>query len=155
MNCDRWGYFQGKQFHYWPDRLRGAKFYGIDPADPVYRERVPYEQGRKSCPVCQLHDARRRSFPCDVELARAADIEASGYPATFCQSCARAMPKRNDQFEFAAKCWVCEASTRQARPRSRNGGAYVDDGNGCVERVPSWMVEWSGNPGTGGGRTFQ
>ena len=145
MIPDRFGYFENG-YHYWPGILRSAEFYGFDEGDPVYRERLPFEKGRVDCPVCRIHDERERRFPCDVMLARAADMEAAGYPATFCHSCRYAMPVRNDQEWWQPKCWHCE----QVEPRRPRNG-YVDDGNGCVEKLPSWMVGWNGDRMAGGG----
>ena len=143
MIADKFGYFENG-YKYWPGILRSAEFYGFDQDDPVYRERVPFERGREDCPVCRIHDVRERRFPCDVMLARAKDMEAAGYPATFCRSCSYAMPVRGGQEPWwVAKCWHCENVRR--RPKSSNG--WIDDGLGCVEKVPSWMVDWNGDRG--------
>ena len=149
MIADKFGYLENG-FHYWPSILRSAEFYDLDEGDPAYRERVPFEQGRENCPVCDVHDARDRRFPCDVMLARAADIEAAGYPATFCRSCSYAMPVREGQRSWQSKCWSCEQATAEWR-RVRNGAVRVPDGLGCSERLPSWMVDWDGDRTAGGG----
>ena len=151
MNFDRWGYFDSDGYHYWPDIRRGADHYGFDPDDPVYRERIPREHDRTPCPSCRRHDVRERCLPCDVAMARAQDMEEAGYPATFCRSCYREMPVRSGQLEFLPKCFRCEAAHGRRRPQITNGGAYVADGLGCVEKVPSWMVDWDGNRSAGGG----
>lgn len=154
MIADRFGYFENG-YHYWPGILRSAEFYGFEQDDPVYRERLPFEKGRVDCPVCRIHDERERRFPCDVMLARAADMEAAGYPATFCRSCCYAMPVRKDQEWWQAECWHCERQERQVRSRGVRGGSVrVDDGFGCSERLPSWMVDWDGDLGHSGGPAY-
>lgn len=152
MIVDQFGYLQNG-FHYWPGIVRSADFYGFDRDDPVYRKRTPHEQGRESCPVCRIHDARDRRYPCDVMLARARDMEEAGYPATFCRSCSYAMPVRTGQESaWMAKCWSCERAEAEYRRQRRTGtGTYVPDGLGCVEKVPSWMADFDGNLSAGGG----
>ena len=148
MIADKFGYIDNTGFHYWPGIVRSAEFYGLDCEDPVYQERIPYERGRVDCSVCRVHDARERRFPCDVMLARAADMEALGYPATFCRSCSYAMPVREGQRSWQTKCWHCEAQEHRTRHRGVSAGSVrVDDGHGCTERLPSWMVDWDGDLG--------
>jgi predicted nucleic-acid-binding Zn-ribbon protein len=142
VSSDRWGYFDGESYRFWPSIVKSADYYGFDRNDPVYKTRTPYEKGQKQCPSCGLHAAQDRNYPCDVQLARAADIEAEGYPATFCRRCSGAMPTRNDQ--VIPLCWFCTNPPQAHRSRIRNGAVYVDDGVGCVEKVPSWMAEWDG-----------
>ena len=147
MIADKFGYFENG-YKYWPGILRSAEFYGLDQADPVYRERIPFERGREDCPVCRIHDVRERRFPCDVMLARAADMEAAGYPATFCRSCSYSMPVREGQQPWGSTCWHCEGQEAKPRKRGvRDGSVRVDDGLGCTERLPSWMVDWDGDRG--------
>lgn len=141
MNSDRWGYFDGSGYHYWPAIVRAADHYGFDRNDPIYKHRHrDRRKGRKPCPSCGLHAATERNYPCDVQLARAADIESEGYPATFCSRCSIAMPVRTGQ--IVARCWYCENAPKSRRPQIRNGGAYVDDGLGCVEKLPSHVLSW-------------
>ena len=141
MNSDRWGYFQNG-YHYWPDILAGAKFYGFDREDPVYKERHPRGRGVESCRSCGIHPATERNLPCDVAKARAADIEAAGYPATFCRKCSREMPVRSGQSKWLPTCFRCERH-HAARYRSRvvDGAVRIPDGAGCSERVPAWMLD--------------
>lgn len=144
MIFDKFGTIERGVFTFYPGILRSARFYGFDENDPVYRRRIPYERGRTNCPVCGIHDDRERRLPCDVMLARAADMEAAGYPATFCGSCSRAMPVRGGQSKWGAKCWSCE-SLKRDRPEVRDGAVRVSDGLGCTERLPSWMIDYDGN----------
>lgn len=139
MNADRWGYFDNG-YHYWPDIVAGAKFYGFDRTDPVYAERHPRGRGVEMCPACQIHPATERNLPCDVAKARASDMEAEGIPATFCNSCSREMPVRSGQSEYFPKCWRCERFQAKRR-RVVDGAVRIPDGAGCVERVPAWMTD--------------
>jgi hypothetical protein len=136
---DRWGYHDAGGFHFWPSIVKAANHYGFTRHDPVYKKRTPYQKGRTNCPCCGLHDAGDRTYPCDVQLARAADIEAEGYPATFCRRCSSAMPTREGQ--IVPICWHCQDPPKAHQPRVRNGGAYVDDGLGCVEKLPGHVIE--------------
>lgn len=156
MIYDKFGTIERGVFTYYPGIVRSADFYGFDRDDPVYKKRTPYEKGREDCPVCRIHDVRDRRYPCDVMLARARDMETAGYPATFCRSCSYAMPVRAEQeYSWQAKCWHCERVEMQHRRRNaRNGGVYIDDGLGCVERIPSWMADFDGNVSAGGGQAF-
>lgn len=130
MISDRWGYFDNG-YHFWPALIRAGQHYGLDPSDPIYKERSR-EGGL--CDHCWTHSASDRYFPCDVQQARVRDIEAAGYPATTCKQCFQAMPKRDGQ--VVAKCWRCEA------PRPKRRKEYVEDGLGCVERVHPSERAW-------------
>ena len=131
MISDRFGYFD-RGYHFWPSLVRAGEAFGLDPEDPVYKERA----GTGGlCRVCHTHRADDRYFPCDVFQARAREIEAVGYPATHCRTCADAMPVREGQ--IIAKCWSCETPKR--KPRHLDG--WISDGVGCVEKVPVWTVE--------------
>lgn len=127
--------------------------YGIDPDE--YGETVDYG-GLDWCPVCSVHAATDPLPRCDLELARAADMEAEGFDVKFCPHCAQGYPA------ITAKGGLCPACRRkdiqkkaelsrqrEGRRPSRVGGAYVyvEDGLGCVEKLPQWMVDWDGNPG--------
>ncbi len=131
MIADRFGYFDNG-YHFWPSLIRAGEFFGLDPADPVYKVR---NRTGGLCPVCQGHSADDRTFPCDVIKARRAAISQAGYPVTSCSRCADSMPVREGQ--VVPKCWRCE--TPKQEPRHRHG--YIDDGHGCVEKVPAWTVE--------------
>lgn len=153
MIHDRYGTIDRGVFTYYPGIVRSAEFYGFDVDDPVYKKRAPYEKGRPSCPVCRIHAACDRRFPCDVMMARARDMEAAGYPATYCRGCGYTMPVRADQSEWAPRCWHCDrmAELIHRRRTNRAGGVYVDDNLGCVEKIPGWMADWGGDPTAGGG----
>jgi hypothetical protein len=141
MNSDRFGYFDNG-YHFWPDLMRGAEFYGFDKSDPVYRKRTPYRKGQRQCLVCRDHFVDDRRFPCDVEMARARDMESVGYPATFCRGCSRAMPVRSDQSDWLPKCWRCERAMAKSRRVRRLGSTVrVSDGLGCSERLPAWTLD--------------
>lgn len=140
MISDRWGYFENG-YHYWPAIVRSGDYYGLDRNDPIYRKRQPLERGVETCPSCHLHAATDRNYPCDVFLARAADIEAAGYPATFCRSCSRAMPVRSGQPESLPKCWYCERAKAPRRRVHEDGGVRISDGLGCSEKVPAWILD--------------
>lgn len=142
MNSDRWGYFRNG-YHFWPDIVLGAKHYGFDRNDPIYRERHPRGRGIKRCPACDVHPATERNFPCDVAMARAADMEAIGIPTTFCCSCAREMPVRSEQSKYLPKCFRCEKHEAKRRERRvySDGSGRIPDGAGCSERVPGWMLD--------------
>ena len=144
MISDRWGYFEDG-YHFWPSLIRAGKHYGFDPEDAVYRER---SREGELCHDCATHRTGERYFPCDVQQARVADMEEAGYPATTCRTCRQAMPLRDGQ--VVAKCWSCEQPTAERR-RVRDSAVRVDDGHGCTERLPSWMVDWDGNTTAGGG----
>ena len=142
MNYDRWGYFDNG-YHYWPDIVAGADHYGFDRSDPIYRERHPRGRGVESCKACGIHPATERNYPCDVAIARAADMEAAGVPATFCLTCSREMPVRSAQSKYLPKCWRCERSeaTRRRVGSRRDGSVRIPDGAGCTERLPEWMLD--------------
>jgi hypothetical protein len=142
MNADRWGYFRNG-YHYWPDIVAGAEFYGFDRSDPIYKERHPRGRGIEGCPACGIHPATERNFPCDVAMARASDMEAAGISATFCRKCSREMPVRLGQSEWLPTCFRCEkheANRRSPRTHS-DGGVRIPDGYGCSEKVPAWMLD--------------
>lgn len=152
MIFDRYGTIDRGTFTYYPGIVKAGKFYGFDPADPVYRQRAPRESGWRLCRTCRCHNERDRSFPCDVMKARARDMEADGYPATTCRSCGYTMPVRLGQSPYDPRCFYCERmAEKHRRPRGRDGGVYVPDGLGCVEKIPGWMVDWDGNLSAGGG----
>ena len=121
--------------------------YGIDPES--YGE--VYSHGLDWCPVCSVHYTTNPLPRCDLELARAADMEAEGFPAKFCPHCHSGYPAITDQNGLCPACRRKDnrkkeaLSKRRARHNSGSGG-YVPDGLGCVEKVPSWMVDWDGNP---------
>jgi hypothetical protein len=141
MIADRFGWISRGTYTYYPSILAAAEYYGFDKDDPVYSERPGPKKGLPWCPVCRHHDEKWRRFPCDVMLARAEDIEAAGYPATFCHSCARAMPVRSDQSEYRPICWACEKAKQEQRRLLSGGSVRIPDGLGCSERVPSWMAD--------------
>jgi hypothetical protein len=138
VNSDRFGYFD-QGYYFWPYLIRAGQEFGLDPDDPVYRVR---NRSGDPCRVCGVHRGDDRYFPCDVFHARARAIETAGYPATFCGRCSDAMPVREGQ--VVARCWFCEDPPPRYRPKVTNGGAYVDDGVGDVEKLPAWSVDWSG-----------
>ena len=81
------------------------------------------------------------------EIKRAAALEELGLTARFCQRCKCAMPKRRHQF-YPSICLACDRKAWEIKKHwRRTRGTYVDDGHGCVEKVPSWMVGWDGDRG--------
>lgn len=81
------------------------------------------------------------------EIERAAALEELGLDPRFCQRCKCAMPKRRHQF-YPSICLACDRKAWERKKHwRRTRGTYVDDGNGCVEKVPSWMVDWDGDRG--------
>lgn len=153
MIHDRYGTIDRGTYTFYPGILKSAEFFGLDPQDPVYRERAPRQSGWRLCRTCGCHHESDRWFPCDVMKARIKAMEDDGYPATLCSFCHYAMPVRAEQSRYQPKCWWCEAQEKKRRrpKRSRKGGVYVEDGLGCVEMVPSWSVNWDGNTSAGGG----
>jgi hypothetical protein len=132
---DRYGYFNNG-YHFWPYLIRAGKAFGLDPKDPVYKKR---SRTGGLCPKCSVHSADDRYFPCDVFQARAEAIEEAGHPATHCSRCADAMPVREGQ--VVPKCWFCEDAPRRSQHTIKGSVAYVDDGHGCIDKVPAWTVE--------------
>ena len=78
------------------------------------------------------------------EIKRAEAMEELGLDVRFCEHCKCAMPKRRHQFHPSV-CLACQREQWARRRKTR--GTYIDDGNGCVEKVPSWMVDWNGDRG--------
>lgn len=124
--------------------------YGIDPKayDNFYRV------GDASwCRVCGCHYAANSVPRCDLELARAGDIEAEGFDVKFCPHCRSAYPSVISRRGLCPSCrraqdLINAQVRREIEYRKRGGaGAYISDGLGCVEKVPAWMVDWDGGPG--------
>jgi hypothetical protein len=105
--------------------------YGIDPADPKYEVAGSHSD---YCRACRAHYDTTPVATCDLELARAADIEAEGFPARFCFHCHKAYPAAIDK---GAICPACFRKKKQPprRPRRRRKTGYIEDGFGCVEKV--------------------
>jgi RNA polymerase subunit RPABC4/transcription elongation factor Spt4 len=128
--------------------IKAYEHYGIDPS--TYDE--AYQHGDTFCPVCGVHYTTMPLPRCDLELARAKDMEAEGFPARFCHHCHMAYPKATDRGAICPRCdrkqaRISDEQQRRAKPRSWDAlNAYVADGVGCVEKVPKWMVDFDGSP---------
>jgi hypothetical protein len=127
----------------WPMDSAALEHYGIDPEDPKYEVAGSHSD---FCPACRAHFDTTPVATCDLELARAADIEAEGFPARFCFHCHMAYPAAIDR---GAICPACrrkddrrDALSKRRVRRYDPLNAYVADGVGCVEKVPKWMVDW-------------
>lgn len=136
-------------------KLAAMAYYGIDAND------LKYSGGRSQtgqwCGFCARHSASNPTPLCDLEQARAAEMEELGFPARICFHCREAHPV---MFSHAALCPACKraqderdqkVSRQIARRRRRRSSAdgwtvRVDDGLGCTERLPRWMIDWDGNP---------
>lgn len=126
-------------------RQKAYEHYGIDP-DAYMGE---YRHGDEFCPVCRAHYTTTKQAHCDLELARAKDMDELGYPARFCFHCHKAYPSIIDRGAICPACDRRQArlSTQVERDRASWGtGEYVPDGLGCVEKLPRWSVHWNGNP---------
>ena len=139
----------------WPDRTLAAfQHYGIDPADPKYRGTRAQAGGW--CAACSKHSVSNPFELCDLEIERAKDIEANGFAARHCFHCRTAYPTVLDRGSICPICQrkqdaqderVRREMAEQKRFVFRSSGVRIDDGFGCTERVPEWMVEWDGDPG--------
>jgi len=80
------------------------------------------------------------------ERQRAEWMEELGLTVRFCNVCKCAFPR---PFRFTrAICSACDREQMKRRAGWRwRPGAYVDDGHGCVEQIPAWMVDWDGDRG--------
>ena len=136
--------------------MRAFKHYGIDPEARKYKG---YSAPRGGwCGACAKHSASNPFQLCDLEIARAADIEQQGFEARHCAWCRMAFPK---MFDRGALCPVCDGKNQErdrrvseelkrikSKPKSQDGlYVRVPDGLGCSEKLPSWAVEWDGDPG--------
>ena len=141
----------------WPERtMRAFKHYGIDPDERKYKG---YSAPRGGwCKACLKHSASNPFQLCDLEIARAEDIEEHGFEARHCFWCRKAYPL---MFDSGGLCPICrqksderdrqvaeELRQNQSTPNSREGAfVRVDDGLGCTEALPRWSVDWDGDPG--------
>lgn len=136
-------------------QLAAMAHYGIDPTDRKYFG--GRAQTGEWCGFCANHSTSNPRPLCDLEQARAAEMEELGFPGRICFHCRKAHPVI---LSHAALCPACqraqdnrdqEASrriNRRRRPSSSADGwsVRVDDGAGCTERIPRWMVDWDGRP---------
>jgi len=119
------------------------KHYGIDPAS--YDD--AYQHGNTFCPVCLVHYTTMPLPRCDLELARAKDMEAEGFDVNFCPHCHQGYPAITAKGGLCPRCRQKDQRKKEALRRGRPSrydplNAYVADGVGCVEKVPKWMVDW-------------
>ena len=131
--------------------MQAFEHYGID-----WTARK-YQGGRAAtggwCKFCYRHSVANPYPSCDLEQARAAEMEELGFPARICFHCRKAHPV---MFSEAALCPACKQAQdlrdakvdRRSRRRSSVHGwsMRVPDGAGCSEHIPTWMVDWDGNP---------
>lgn len=124
---------------------RAYEHYGIDPSHRKYWGGAA--QVDPWCKTCCLHSTSNPTPECDLERARAADLRAEGFEVHHCAHCHQAYPL---MFSKGRLCPVCrrrqDERDAQVTHRNRRGdGVYVSDHNGCVEKIPAWMVDWDGN----------
>ena len=103
---------------------RAIKLYGLDPSDPDYG--IYRRDGSDLCRVCRSHGETTKRLPCDLEMARANEMEGLGFAAAFCRGCRQAFPEMLADDEANPNCPAC-------RPVNSMRG-YVSDGHGCVEK---------------------
>ena len=112
--------------------------YGIDPSDPDYG--IYRADGSQLCRVCKTHGETTKQLACDLETARAEEMERLGFEAAFCSGCRQAFPALLSEKTIRPKCPSC---TRVARlPLS----GYVSDGLGCVEKQAPIEREFDHRP---------
>lgn len=90
----------------------------------------------------------RADAPAELEQARRSEMEALGHETRLCCRCRKAYPAALRKDALCPVCYRFEAANTQ-RVRSRRGkvaGRRVPDGLGCTERLPSWSIDWDGNP---------
>ena len=139
---------------YGPRMTAMMAYFGIDPTDRKYQG-VRAQTGGW-CDFCALHSVSNPRPRCDLEQARAKELEAIGYEVAVCFRCKCAYPKK---FAHAALCPPCHQRqvegdrivlerTKKDRTSNSHGSSSVrvPDGLGCTERVPRWTVDWDGNP---------
>jgi len=138
---------------YGPRMTRLMAHYGIDPAEAKYE---PHRgQGREWCSFCAMHPVDSPQPRCDLEQARAKELEAWGYEVSVCLHCKCAYPQ---MFNRAGLCRSChhrqikndrrlrEQATKRRISSDTGAWVRVPDGSGCTERLPRWSVEWNGSP---------
>lgn len=132
------------------DHLKAAfAHYGIDPEDRRYGGGRAQSGGW--CTHCALHSTSNPRPSCDLEQARAAEMEELGFEARGCAHCLQAFPVILDRGRLCPGCYRAQEARDEAvrqqisgKPRLQSG--RIPDGAGCTERVPNWMVDWDGNP---------
>jgi len=99
-------------------------FYGIDPSDPIYDvDRQEHRPGPR-CGVCNGHPKANRRVGCDLEAARAADMD----DPRWCVWCKRCFDLRSCATPDCLNTWVgtcgdCQAELEKLKqPRKRRGG---------------------------------
>lgn len=129
--------------------------YGIDPEG--YSDTFRYGD-HSWCSVCANHYAANPLPRCDLEAARAEDIEAEGFDVRFCPHCRQAYPwliskaglcpacRKRDDLKSAEIQRQLDERRKNSPFRNTGAAVYIPDGVGCVEKVPRWMVDWDGNP---------
>jgi hypothetical protein len=129
-------------------------YYGIDPTDWKYQRVRAQTAGW--CSFCAQHSVDNPRPLCDLEKARAAEMEELGFPARSCAHCRKAHPEMLSKAMLCPACQIAQAKkdaealrrVKGCATTSRLDGASVrvDDGLGCTERLPRWTVDWDGNP---------
>ena len=130
---------------------KAYEHYGIDPE--AYGETMAGID-LDWCPVCGVHSASSPLPRCDLEIERAFDMEREGFKAKFCPHCAQAYPALTAMGGICPACRRKDIKKQEELSKQRESvkhpfrsGVYIDDGAGCVEKVPQWMVDWDFDPG--------
>lgn len=103
--------------------LTACAEYGIDPADPIYNAEDHFDRGGERCRICLNHPKHHRRATCDLEAARAAEMD----DPRMCFTCRRAYDFRSCEpvaetgwFGTCGECQAKEARlVEQLRKRHR------------------------------------
>ena len=123
---------------------RAIKLYGLHPSDPDYG--IYRRDDSPDCPVCRTHGQSTKKLSCDLELARANDLEQLGFEATFCHTCRQAFPAMLSSSLARPQCPACERVFGFSRRQ--------DDGFGCVDRIHPSERAWDRRPTAAGKRAW-
>ncbi len=101
-----------------PGFRKACAEYGIDPSDPVYNTDDHYDRGGESrCRVCIGHVKDHRRARCDLELARASEMD----DPRICVHCRRAYDYRSCEPDcdtgWFGTCGECQARHAEEEQR--------------------------------------
>lgn len=126
--------------------MTGYELHGIPGSeDPRYDRPVTVKHPGWLCPVCRQHPVEWRWRRCDLEVARAAEMD----DPRWCLRCARAFDRRSCPVTLSAQgrrdlCGECQGVPSPYRVvlgpvrmprRARRGSFRLSDGAGCSERI--------------------